>query len=74
MRQVNNIDHIIAKNIYIMRMAYQHSLKDVASQIGISYQQLRKYETCVNRISASKLYELSVIYKTPIHHFYEEQS
>ena len=72
MRQPNAIDHIIAQNMRDIRQAKRMSLNDVASKIGVCYQQLRKYETCTNRISAGKLWELSIIYKTPVQKFYKD--
>ena len=39
--------------------------------VGITYQQLQKYERGFNRISASRLYELAQIFDVSVAYFYE---
>ena len=43
----------------------------VAEKLGLTFQQLQKYESGANRISASKLYELANIFDVPVSYFYE---
>jgi len=73
MRQPTNIDRIIARNMRIIRKSCQLNLKDVSNDLAVSYQQLRKYETSDNRISAGKLWELSLLYKTPVQKFFKDE-
>jgi len=40
--------------------------------IGMSYQQIQKYECAATRISASKLYEFSLVLDVPIDFFFDE--
>lgn len=47
------------------------SQEKVANEIGITFQQLQKYERGANRISASVLYELSHILKVPPSFFFD---
>lgn len=44
---------------------------DLAQVLGISYQQVQKYETGANRISAGKLYEMAALLKTEVAWFFE---
>jgi transcriptional regulator with XRE-family HTH domain len=44
---------------------------DLAQVLGLSYQQVQKYEAGANRISAGKLYELASLLKTDVAWFYE---
>lgn len=44
---------------------------DVASAVGISFQQLQKYEKGANRISASRLQQLSSVLQVPVRFFFE---
>jgi transcriptional regulator with XRE-family HTH domain len=48
------------------------SQKSVANALGISFQQVQKYEKGANRISASKLFEASRLLNVPIHAFFDE--
>ena len=52
-------------------MARDMSLRDASSKIGIAYQQLQKYEMGINRVSAGRLWQLSVFYRHPVQKFYE---
>ncbi|MDD9911422.1 MAG: helix-turn-helix transcriptional regulator [Alphaproteobacteria bacterium] len=58
------------------RLKQQRKLKNISQeklgeQLGVTFQQIQKYENATNRISASKLYELSQILQTPIQFFFE---
>jgi len=46
----------------------QHKL---AKQIGVSYQQMQKYENATNRISAGRLYNSSILLNKPICFFFD---
>jgi transcriptional regulator with XRE-family HTH domain len=48
------------------------SQPNLAAALGISYQQLSKYEQGSNRISAGRLYLLSEVLDVPIMFFFEE--
>lgn len=43
----------------------------VASIHGIRYQQIQKYENCIDRVSASRLYEIAWQLQVPIEWFFE---
>jgi transcriptional regulator with XRE-family HTH domain len=47
------------------------SQPELAAALGIAYQQLYKYEQAKNRISASRLYELSEALDVPVAFFFE---
>jgi len=45
--------------------------EQLAQALGISYQQVQKYETGANRVSASRLYELAQEFGVAVSYFYE---
>lgn len=47
------------------------TLDAVAAPLGIKAQQIQKYETGVNRISASRLWELAELLEVPVSYFFE---
>ena len=53
------------------RIAGGISLQDLAPIVGRTYQQLQKYETGYNRISAGVLYDLARALKTEPAYFYQ---
>ncbi|WP_280137363.1 helix-turn-helix transcriptional regulator [Aureimonas sp. AU4] len=52
------------------RLRMQMSLSDLADALGIAYQQVQKYETGRNRVSASTLYRIAKTLRTPIADFF----
>lgn len=47
------------------------SQEKLAESIGLTFQQVQKYERAANRVSASKLFELSRALNTSVAYFYE---
>ena len=64
------IDIIVGRNIRKYRKRLGMSLEVLATEIGVSYQQLQKYETAVNRVSASRLYVTSRTLKVKLNDLY----
>lgn len=57
--RINELDVVIGKNIKYFRKQRRWGLKVLADKLGISIQQLQKYETAANKISASLFYDIS---------------
>ncbi|MEL6365033.1 MAG: helix-turn-helix transcriptional regulator [Pseudomonadota bacterium] len=58
-RQASPIDALVGRQIRLRRNASRINLETLANAIGCSTQQLRKYETAENRISAGMLARVS---------------
>ncbi len=54
------IDRAIGERIRRRRVELGLTQEQLARRVGISYQQIQKYERGANRISASRLFELAV--------------
>ncbi|WP_306151105.1 helix-turn-helix domain-containing protein [Roseovarius sp. MMSF_3281] len=52
-----NIDKAIGARIRMYRKALGLSQSDLAKQIGITFQQVQKYESGANRVAASRLWD-----------------
>ncbi|MER9925751.1 helix-turn-helix domain-containing protein [Mesorhizobium sp. M0048] len=59
------------KQIAIVRVQSDVSQAQLARSIGISFQQLQKYENARNRVSASMLYEIGRSLSVPVSRFFE---
>jgi transcriptional regulator with XRE-family HTH domain len=70
-RAVSPIDRHIAERIKILRREKRMTRKGLAEQLGITPQQVFKYENETDRVSAGRLYEISKILGVPISWFYE---
>lgn len=64
------IDMELGRRLLKLRRLRRMSQEELAAQIGISYQQIQKYEKGVNRIAASRLYTFSrILDVTPFYFF-----
>lgn len=66
------IDRIIGKKIESLRLAAGLSAAQLAEKIGITHQQLHKYEKAINRISVSKLYIIARALHKPTSFFFDD--
>mgnify|MGYP002777370079 CR=1 FL=1 len=58
---INPLDVIIASNVKSARTARGFTQADLAEALGLTFQQVQKYESGKNRISASRLVEIARI-------------
>ena len=69
-RAANHIDHHVARLIGERRKALGWSQLALAECVGVSWQQISKYETGANRVSAGRLAELArALNVTPAYFF-----
>lgn len=48
------------------------TLKAVAEHLGVRFQQVQKYETAMNRISASKLFHMAELFGVEVGDFFKD--
>lgn len=64
------IDVHVGGRIHERRKLLGLNQADLASGLGVTFQQLQKYETGANRISAGKLYQCAQILNTGIEYYF----
>lgn len=64
------VDEHIGQRVQLRRLMMGLSQKDLAKICGVTFQQIQKYESAGNRISASRLFELSTALETPVSFFF----
>ena len=64
------LDKLIGRRIRLRRTMLKFSQDNVASLLGITFQQMQKYENGENKISASRLYIISKILSIDIGYFF----
>ena len=67
----NPIDRHVGLRIRLRRKELGISQEKLAESIGLTFQQVQKYERAANRVSASKLWEVARALNTSIAYFYE---
>ena len=71
-RRPNPIDVHVGSRVRLRRMLLGMSQEKLGEHLGLTFQQIQKYEKGVNRIGASRLFDLSRVLKVPIQFFYDE--
>lgn len=65
------VDRHVGLHIRMRRKALGISQERLAEALGLTFQQVQKYERGANRVSASKLWEIARALKTNVAYFYE---
>jgi len=68
---LNPIDKHVGSRVRMRRLMLDMSQTDVADALGLTFQQVQKYEKGANRIGASRLQHLSQILQVPVPFFFE---
>lgn len=67
----DHIDQHVGTRIRIRRKDLGISQGALAEGLGLTFQQVQKYERGANRVSASKLYEIAALLEAPVAWFFE---
>lgn len=68
---LNEVDVFVGQRLRELRMLAGLSQSDVAAALGLTFQQLQKYERGFNRVSASRLFKLAQFFRVPVSVFFE---
>ena len=67
----HSVDIHVGKQLRMRRVILGLSQEAIGKAIGITFQQVQKYERGINRMGASRLYELSRYLTVPVSYFFE---
>ncbi|AQS48981.1 MULTISPECIES: helix-turn-helix domain-containing protein [Thioclava] len=65
------VDVHVGKRIRHRRWMIGMTQQQLADKVGIKFQQIQKYETGMNRVSASRLWDIADALEVPISFFFE---
>ena len=68
----NPIDVHVGNRVRMRRMLIGMSQERLGKELGLTFQQIQKYEKGTNRISASRLYRMAQILGVPVQYFFED--
>lgn len=71
-RRPDPIDNHVGNRLRLRRKMLNLSQEKLAERLGITFQQVQKYEKGTNRIGASRLYQLARILEVPVSYFFPE--
>lgn len=66
-----DVDVHVGGRLRSIRKSRRVSQQALAAELGLTFQQVQKYERGSNRISASRLYEAALTLQVPVHTFFE---
>lgn len=66
------IDQLVGSRIRLRRMTVGMSQEKLGECLGVTFQQVQKYEKGVNRVGASRLQRISEVLNAPISFFFDE--
>ena len=72
-KQTTAIDHGVGSRIAFLRAANGLSKSALASALGVSFQQVQKYETGKNRVGAGRLQAIAERLGVPVSSFFEPE-
>ena len=67
----NPIDKHVGSRVRMRRMMLAMSQEKLGDALGLTFQQVQKYEKGTNRIGASRLQQISTILQVPVAFFFE---
>ena len=71
-RRANTVDTHVGTRVRLRRMLLGMSQEKLGESLGLTFQQVQKYEKGVNRIGASRLFDLAQVLGVPVQFFYDE--
>jgi transcriptional regulator with XRE-family HTH domain len=69
-RRVGDQDAILGQRIKVRRAELGMSQQELATALGLSFQQVQKYETGKNRVTAHRLQTIAKTLRMPVNFFY----
>lgn len=70
-RSANPVDTHVGARLRMRRLILKLSQEKLGDMLGITFQQVQKYERGANRVSASRLWKLSQLLDVPVSFFFE---
>ena len=70
-RAADDVDAYVGSRVRIRRMTLGISQEQLGAALGLTFQQIQKYEKGQNRIGAGRLFRIAQILSVPVQFFYE---
>ena len=70
----NPIDIHVGSRVRLRRTLLGMSQEKLGEMLGLTFQQIQKYEKGANRIGASRLYQIAQILGVPVQFFYDDMA
>ena len=71
-KQPSSVDAHVGSRVRLRRMLIGMSQEKLGELLGLTFQQVQKYEKGANRIGASRLFDISTILGVPVSYFFDD--
>jgi transcriptional regulator with XRE-family HTH domain len=71
-KSINSTDQHVGSRVRMRRMMLGMTQADLSEAIGVTFQQVQKYEKGTNRVSASRLQHIAHVLQVPVSFFFED--
>jgi transcriptional regulator with XRE-family HTH domain len=73
-RSSGKYDVELGKRVRLRRVEMEISQSELADKLGVSFQQVQKYEKGVNRVGATRLQQIAMALDVPVTFFFDDDS
>ena len=70
----NPVDKHVGSRIRLRRNIFHLTQQQMADLLGLTFQQVQKYEKGLNRVGASRLWDISRVLEVPMDFFFEDMA
>jgi transcriptional regulator with XRE-family HTH domain len=70
-KRIEPVDQLVGNNIRIFRTAKGLSQTALGNALGVTFQQIQKYEKGVNRVGSSRLQKISEVLDVPVNRLFD---
>lgn len=70
-RSANPVDTHVGSRIRVRRQVLKMSQEKLGEELGVTFQQVQKYERGTNRVGASRLWRMAEVLTVPVNFFFD---
>jgi transcriptional regulator with XRE-family HTH domain len=70
-KSASKVDKLVGRNIRVHRLVKGLTQEVLGEKLGVTFQQIQKYEKGTNRVGSGRLYQIAAILEMPVTAFFE---
>jgi transcriptional regulator with XRE-family HTH domain len=70
-KSASKMDKLVGRNIRVHRLVRGLTQEGLGEKLGVTFQQIQKYEKGTNRVGSGRLYQIAALLEVPVTAFFE---
>jgi len=70
-KSASRMDKLVGRNIRVHRLVRGLTQEGLGEKLGVTFQQIQKYEKGTNRVGSGRLYQIAALLEVPVTAFFE---